>query len=124
MDTGIGPSFISLSFMDSTIYCSVYCYRHWNLNLWFIDDYTSPNNGSEDIIILEASNEIEGRLHKQHFTGHTIELGAGGIAGVGSKDANPIWELAKRVGLCTCFLVIATLSAISMIEVERYINVE
>lgn len=105
-----------------------YYYRRWNLrlllrlflpSLLFSSFYIShplfsffsglsaakhlADNGVEDIIILEASDSIGGRIRKQHFSGHTVELGAGWIAGVGGKDTNPIWELAKRAGLRTCF---------------------
>ncbi|KAK6928766.1 Amine oxidase [Dillenia turbinata] len=60
-------------------------------------------NGVEDLIILEASDRIGGRIRKQDFGGVSVELGAGWIAGVGGKQANPVWELANKTGLRTCF---------------------
>ncbi|XP_071720551.1 polyamine oxidase 1 [Rutidosis leptorrhynchoides] len=60
-------------------------------------------NGVEDILILEATDSIGGRVKKQEFGNISVELGAGWIAGVGGKQPNPIWELAVRSGLRTCF---------------------
>ncbi|XP_057522015.1 polyamine oxidase 1 isoform X2 [Amaranthus tricolor] len=87
--------------MDSTIRCSVIIIGAGISGLSAAKHLA--DNGVEDIIILEASDSIGGRIRKQHFSGHTVELGAGWIAGVGGKDTNPIWELAKRAGLRTCF---------------------
>ncbi|KAG6792880.1 hypothetical protein POTOM_002042 [Populus tomentosa] len=60
-------------------------------------------NGIEDMVILEASDRIGGRIRKDNFGGVTVELGAGWIAGVGGKESNPVWELASQSGLRTCF---------------------
>ncbi|KAM7266053.1 hypothetical protein ACFE04_003736 [Oxalis oulophora] len=60
-------------------------------------------NGIEDVVILEASDRIGGRIRKENFTGLAVELGAGWIAGVGGKVVNPVWELAKQSGLRSCF---------------------
>ncbi|CAA7031483.1 unnamed protein product [Microthlaspi erraticum] len=60
-------------------------------------------NGVEDILILEATDRIGGRIHKQEFGDVSVELGAGWIAGVGGKESNPVWELASRLNLRTCF---------------------
>ncbi|GLT37086.1 hypothetical protein SLA2020_114220 [Shorea laevis] len=60
-------------------------------------------NGIEDLVILEASDRIGGRIRKENFGGVSVELGAGWIAGVGGKESNPVWELASRLGLRTCF---------------------
>lgn len=60
-------------------------------------------NGIEDILILEASDSIGGRIKKQKFGNVSVELGAGWIAGVGGKECNPVWELAAQSGLRTCF---------------------
>lgn len=60
-------------------------------------------NGVEDILILEATERIGGRIHKQDFGDVSVELGAGWIAGVGGKESNPVWELASRINLRTCF---------------------
>ncbi|KAJ8747044.1 hypothetical protein K2173_011310 [Erythroxylum novogranatense] len=60
-------------------------------------------NGIEDLLILEASDRIGGRVRKENFRDVTVELGAGWIAGVGGKQRNPVWELASQHGLRTCF---------------------
>lgn len=60
-------------------------------------------NGVEDLVILEASDRIGGRIRKENFGGVSVELGAGWIAGVGGKESNPVWELARKSGLRTCF---------------------
>lgn len=60
-------------------------------------------NGVEDIVILEASDRIGGRIRKECFGGVSVELGAGWIAGVGGPEANPVWELAVEHNLKTCF---------------------
>lgn len=60
-------------------------------------------NGIEDLVILEASDRIGGRIRKENFGGLSVELGAGWIAGVGGKESNPVWELAAKSGLRTCF---------------------
>nr|GMD69861.1 Polyamine oxidase 1 [Ipomoea batatas]GMD71851.1 Polyamine oxidase 1 [Ipomoea batatas] len=60
-------------------------------------------NGVEDVVILEAADRIGGRIRKEEFDGVTVELGAGWIAGVGGKQSNPVWELARQCDLRTCF---------------------
>uniref|UniRef100_A0A7N0UST0 Amine oxidase domain-containing protein n=1 Tax=Kalanchoe fedtschenkoi TaxID=63787 RepID=A0A7N0UST0_KALFE len=60
-------------------------------------------NGVEDLLILEATDRIGGRIRKEDFGGVSVELGAGWIAGVGGKETNPIWELAHNANLHTCF---------------------
>ncbi|KAL4561893.1 hypothetical protein LXL04_034075 [Taraxacum kok-saghyz] len=60
-------------------------------------------NGVEDILILEASDSVGGRIKKHNFGNISVELGAGWIAGVGGKEPNPVWELAAQSGLRTCF---------------------
>ncbi|KAF3513551.1 hypothetical protein F2Q69_00000549, partial [Brassica cretica] len=59
--------------------------------------------GVEDVLILEATDRIGGRIQKQSFGDVSVELGAGWIAGVGGKESNPVWELASRLNLRTCF---------------------
>ncbi|XP_057978587.1 polyamine oxidase 1 [Malania oleifera] len=59
-------------------------------------------NGVEDLVILEASDHVGGRIRKEDFGGVSVELGAGWIAGVGGKESNPVWELARNSGLRTC----------------------
>ncbi|KAK9123224.1 hypothetical protein Sjap_012826 [Stephania japonica] len=60
-------------------------------------------SGIEDVVILEASDRIGGRIRKEDFGGLTVEMGAGWIQGVGGRESNPVWELANRSGLRTCF---------------------
>ncbi|TKY49616.1 Polyamine oxidase 1 [Spatholobus suberectus] len=60
-------------------------------------------NGIEDLVILEASDRVGGRIRKERFGGVSVELGAGWIAGVGGPQSNPVWELAAQFGLRTCF---------------------
>ncbi|XP_022897695.1 polyamine oxidase 1-like [Olea europaea var. sylvestris] len=60
-------------------------------------------NGVKDVVILEAADRIGGRIRKEEFGGVTVELGAGWIAGVGGKQSNPVWELARQSNLRTCF---------------------
>ncbi|VVB14382.1 unnamed protein product [Arabis nemorensis] len=60
-------------------------------------------NGVENVLILEATDRIGGRIQKQSFGDVSVELGAGWIAGVGGKESNPVWELASRLNLRTCF---------------------
>lgn len=59
-------------------------------------------NGIEDVVVLEASDRIGGRIRKQDFGGVSVELGAGWIVGVGGKEPNPAWELAEKSNLRTC----------------------
>ncbi|XP_010068969.2 polyamine oxidase 1 [Eucalyptus grandis] len=59
-------------------------------------------NGVEDIVILEATDRIGGRMRKEAFGGVTVELGANWIMGVGGKVPNPVWELAAKSSLRTC----------------------
>ncbi|XP_024171691.1 polyamine oxidase 1 isoform X2 [Rosa chinensis] len=59
--------------------------------------------GVEDVVILEASDRIGGRIRKQEFGGLSVELGAGWIVGVGGEQLNPVWELAEKTNLRTCF---------------------
>ncbi|OAY44821.1 polyamine oxidase 1 isoform X1 [Manihot esculenta] len=60
-------------------------------------------NGIEDLVILEATDRIGGRIRKEKFGGVSVELGAGWIVGVGGKESNPVWEFANQSGLRTCF---------------------
>ncbi|KAI3845387.1 hypothetical protein MKW92_038969, partial [Papaver armeniacum] len=60
-------------------------------------------NGVTDIVILEASDRIGGRIRKEEFGDIAIEIGAGWVAGVGGKTSNPVWELANQSSLRTCF---------------------
>ncbi|MCL7033599.1 hypothetical protein MKW94_029743 [Papaver nudicaule] len=59
-------------------------------------------NGVNDVLILEASDRIGGRIRKEEFGDISIEIGAGWVAGVGGKTSNPIWELVNQSSLRTC----------------------
>ncbi|XP_050110194.1 polyamine oxidase 1-like isoform X2 [Malus sylvestris] len=60
-------------------------------------------NGVEDVVILEASDRIGGRIRKQDFGGVSVELGAGWIVGVGGRELNPVLDLALKSNLRTIF---------------------
>ncbi|KAL5995277.1 hypothetical protein ACLOJK_025335 [Asimina triloba] len=60
-------------------------------------------NGVEDLVILEASDRIGGRIRTEDFGGLKVEIGAGWIQGVGGRESNPVWELACKTGLRTCY---------------------
>eukprot|EP01018_Ginkgo_biloba_P036298 Gb_23549 [translate_table: standard] len=64
---------------------------------------TLADNGVKDFVILEASDKIGGRLLTHQFGGITVESGAGWVQGVGGKQMNPIWELAQKHNLRTCY---------------------
>ena len=59
--------------------------------------------GVRNFLILEARDEIGGRMRSMDFAGVTVELGANWIQGVdrtGKKyKTNPIWALKQRCGL-------------------------
>jgi monoamine oxidase len=56
-------------------------------------------SGVKDIIILEARDEIGGRMMTHDFGGITIEKGANWIEGVNGPNVNPIIPIAKEIGL-------------------------
>ncbi|CAN6443244.1 unnamed protein product [Victoria cruziana] len=58
-------------------------------------------HGVDDILILEGSDRIGGRMHKHKFGGETVEIGANWIEGVGGHHLNPLLELAHESGLRT-----------------------
>lgn len=60
-------------------------------------------DGVEDLLILEATDRIGGRIRKEEFAGLNVETGAGWIQGVGGKEPNPVWDLASKSGLRTCY---------------------
>ncbi|GLJ36650.1 hypothetical protein SUGI_0737340 [Cryptomeria japonica] len=63
---------------------------------------TLSEKGVTDFIILEATNRIGGRMHKESVGGYTIEMGANWVEGVGSSEnVNPIWTLANKYKLRT-----------------------
>lgn len=59
--------------------------------------------GVQDLLILEATDRIGGRIRKEEFAGLNVETGAGWIQGVGGKEPNPVWDLAVKSGLRSCY---------------------
>ncbi|KAG6900212.1 hypothetical protein C0993_001477 [Termitomyces sp. T159_Od127] len=66
---------------------------------------TFHEQGVDDILVIEARDELGGRLRSTTFGGKTIELGANWIQGTqtGNGPANPILTLAKKHNLKTQF---------------------
>ncbi|GAB2289026.1 polyamine oxidase1, flavin-containing amine oxidoreductase [Dionaea muscipula] len=87
--------------MDSTKRCSVIIVGAGISGISAAKELTE--NGVDDVVILEATDRIGGRIRKEEFGGVSVELGAGWIAGVGGEVSNPVWELAKQSGLRTFF---------------------
>ncbi|RUS13595.1 amine oxidase [Endogone sp. FLAS-F59071] len=54
------------------------------------------NHGITDFVIVDGQSVIGGRLHDVPFSGVRVELGANWVQGLGK---NPVWTLAKEVGL-------------------------
>ncbi|KAF5192008.1 Polyamine oxidase, partial [Thalictrum thalictroides] len=57
--------------------------------------------GIKDILILEATNRIGGRIHKVDFAGVSVEMGANWVEGVNGPQMNPIWEMVNKLKLTT-----------------------
>ncbi|GAB2240751.1 hypothetical protein Droror1_Dr00021269 [Drosera rotundifolia] len=55
--------------------------------------------GIHDFIILEATSRIGGRIKKQEFAGHTIEVGANWLHGTGGSKSSPLFKMAKEIKL-------------------------
>ncbi|KDQ23864.1 hypothetical protein PLEOSDRAFT_162138 [Pleurotus ostreatus PC15] len=67
---------------------------------------TLHQNGLDNFLIIEARDEIGGRLRSHTFgNGTTIELGANWVQGtqVGGGPSNPIWDLARKHNVTTVF---------------------
>ena len=66
---------------------------------------TLHQNGIDDFLIVDALDELGGRMMSHNFAGKTIELGANWIQGTQSGDgpANPIFELARKHNITTQF---------------------
>lgn len=60
---------------------------------------TLSDAGYRDILILEANDWIGGRIHKVHFGGEIVELGANWLHGVGGPLKNPLYEIAQKIKL-------------------------
>ncbi|XP_011028583.1 PREDICTED: polyamine oxidase-like [Populus euphratica] len=61
---------------------------------------TLQDAGIRDILILEATNRIGGRVMKTQFSGYAVEMGANWLFG-GGPVHNPVLEMAKKVKLKT-----------------------
>ncbi|RDB19625.1 Polyamine oxidase [Hypsizygus marmoreus] len=59
---------------------------------------TLHEQGIDDFVIIEARDELGGRLRSASFGGKTVEFGANWIQGTqtGDGSANPIYTLAKK----------------------------
>jgi polyamine oxidase len=59
---------------------------------------TLHERGIDDFLIIEARDELGGRMKSHKFGGHTVELGANWVQGtqVGDGPSNPIFGLAKK----------------------------
>lgn len=51
--------------------------------------------GIADVLILEATDRIGGRMHKQSFAGVNMEIGANWVEGVNGEKMNPIWPIVN-----------------------------
>ncbi|KAI3919449.1 hypothetical protein MKW98_030160 [Papaver atlanticum] len=60
---------------------------------------TLSEAGIKDILILEATHRIGGRIKKTKFSGVFVEMGANWVEGVNGKEVNPIWTMANEIGL-------------------------
>ncbi|XP_068643426.1 polyamine oxidase 1-like [Aristolochia californica] len=55
--------------------------------------------GVNNLLILEATDRIGGRIQKHDFSGTTIEIGANWIEGVGGHLLNPLLPIADKLNL-------------------------
>jgi len=52
--------------------------------------------GITDLLILEATDHIGGRMHKTNFAGINVEMGANWVEGVNGGKMNPIWPIVNE----------------------------
>ncbi|KAI3873412.1 hypothetical protein MKW98_008064 [Papaver atlanticum] len=64
---------------------------------------TLSDAGIKNILILEATNRIGGRIKKTNFAGLSVELGANWVEGVKGDQVNPIWTMVNKIGLKTYY---------------------
>lgn len=60
---------------------------------------TLREHGVDNFVIIEAREELGGRMRSHLFAGHTVELGANWVQGIridASGSLNPILELVKK----------------------------
>ena len=70
--------------------------------LWILDfcagisaAKTLSEAGITDLLILEATDRIGGRMHKKNFSGINVEIGANWVEGVNGGKMNPIWPIVN-----------------------------
>ncbi|RLN43508.1 polyamine oxidase-like [Panicum miliaceum] len=51
--------------------------------------------GITDLLILEATDHVGGRMRKQNFAGINVEVGANWVEGVNGGKMNPIWPIVN-----------------------------
>lgn len=61
---------------------------------------TLHDAGIRDLLILEATDRIGGRIMKTQFSGHTVEMGANWVFS-GGPVFNPVLDIAKKLKLKT-----------------------
>ncbi|WOK95463.1 polyamine oxidase [Canna indica] len=69
------------------------------------------DGGVKDILILEATNRIGGRMCKTNFGGLNVEIGANWVEGVNGPQTNPIWTMANKLKLKSYFSDYTNLSS-------------
>ena len=64
---------------------------------------TLHQNGIDDFLIVDALDELGGRMMSRNFAGKIVELGATWVQGTQTGDgpANPIFELVKKHNIST-----------------------
>ncbi|KAF4588706.1 hypothetical protein EYR40_010260 [Pleurotus pulmonarius] len=87
---------------------------------------TLHQNGLENFLIIEARDEIGGRLRSHTFgNGTTIELGANWVQGtqVGHGPSNPIWDLARKHNVSTVFNDYSSITTYDGAGLVNYTNI-
>ncbi|XP_048550814.1 polyamine oxidase 1-like [Triticum urartu] len=59
--------------------------------------------GITDLVILEATDHVGGRMHKRDFGGISVEMGANWVEGVNGGKMNPIWPIVNSTLKLTNF---------------------
>ncbi|RWW42246.1 hypothetical protein BHE74_00052223 [Ensete ventricosum] len=72
---------------------------------------TLSDAGVKDILILEATDRIGGRMRKVNFAGMNVEKGANWVEGVNGPEMNPIWKMANKLHLRKFFSDYSNLSS-------------
>ncbi|MQM15185.1 hypothetical protein Taro_048126 [Colocasia esculenta] len=72
---------------------------------------TLSEAGVRNILILEATDRIGGRMHKTQFAGLSVEMGANWVEGVNGQEVNPIWTMANKLKLRNFFSDYGNLSS-------------